>query len=90
MQFPKTEKYKLAEQMENTMAELMHLTIRMKKKYHKKTTLQDIDVEVDYMRSMVKMCDNLKYISHGKMNEWLMSIDEAGKIVGGLIKHFSA
>lgn len=89
MQFPKAERYKLAEHVENTISHAMHLCIAMKKKYYKKTTLQDLDVEVDYLRSIARLCDTLGYISHGRMDEWLHHIDEAGRIIGGLAKAFS-
>ena len=88
MQFPKAEKYRLAAHVENTVAHAMHACIAMKKKYYKKTTLQELDVEVDYLRSIAKLCDTLGYISHGRMNEWLRHLDEAGRIIGGLTKAF--
>lgn len=66
----------------------MHHIIRMKKKYYKKTTLQDIDVGIDYLRTLVRHANYAGYISVGKRGEWIGHLDEAGRIVGGLQKAF--
>ncbi len=88
MQFPKREKFLLCAEIKESLAEAMHLVIRMKKRYFKKTTLQDIDVEIDYMRTLVREADALGFISHGRLKEWIGHIDEAGKILGGLFKYY--
>ncbi|WP_427340592.1 hypothetical protein, partial [Caloranaerobacter sp. DY30410] len=44
-QFPKHEKHVLAADIRRTMYNLLQLIIRANKKYHKKTTLQEIDIE---------------------------------------------
>ena len=87
-QFPKKERYLLCAEIQNAVAETMHHIIRMKKKYYKKTTLQDIDVEIDYLRVLVRHAHQAGYISIGKRGEWIEHLNEAGKIVGGLQKAF--
>ncbi|MGL6014989.1 MAG: diversity-generating retroelement protein Avd [Selenomonadaceae bacterium] len=90
VQFPKRERFLLCAEINSAVDEAMHLIIRMKLRYFKKTTLQDIDVEIDYLRTLVREADALKYISHGKLNEWMSHLDEAGCILGGLVKYYSA
>ena len=87
-QFPRKERYTLCARIDNSLYEMLHLAIAIKKKFYKHTTLRDFDIEIYNMRSIVKLADRLKYISHGKMNDWLKNIDELGMIVGGLMKTF--
>lgn len=86
--FPKCEKHVLCAEIKSSMLVILKLTIRMKKKYYKKNTLQDIDIEVDSIRALIKLSDKMGYISHGKMQYWLQGIDEIGRIIGGLMKTF--
>jgi hypothetical protein len=85
-QFPKKERYLLCAQIQRAVEEVMHLIIRFKLKYYKKTTLQDIDVEIDYLRVLVRASHMAGYISTGKRGEWIEHLNEAGRIVGGLKK----
>ncbi len=89
-QFPKKEKYQLCADIKNSLYEALHLTIRMEKRYHKKTTLQDIDTEIDFLRTLIRLSYNLKYITIGHLEAWMSQADEAGKIVGGLMKYFNS
>ena len=87
-QFPKRERYLLCAQIQRAVDDTMHLIIRFKLKYYKKTTLQDIDVEIDYLRTLVRMAHIAGYISTGKRGEWVDHLNEAGRIVGGLQKYY--
>ena len=88
-QFPKKERFLLCARIQNSVDDAMHEVIRFKLKYYKKTSLQDIDIEIDYLRTLVREAYNHGYISAGKRAEWLSHIDEAGRIVGGLKKFYS-
>jgi len=89
LQFPKSEKYRLCSDIKECLSTALHETIRMQKKYYKKTTLQDIDVEIEYLRTLVRASYAYRYISSGTLGEWMHHVDEAGCILGGLIKHFA-
>lgn len=51
-QFPKSEKFALAGEIKKIMANLLRLIIQANKRYFKKTTLQDIDVELQTLNRM--------------------------------------
>jgi len=89
-QFPKKEKYQLCADIKNSLYQATRLTIQMERRYYKKTTLQDIDIEIDFLRTLVRLSYELKYISVGHLQAWMEQVDEAGKILGGLIKYFSS
>lgn len=85
IQFPKHEKHVLAAEIRLTLAALIKLTVRTAKKYFKKTTLQDLDVEVEYLRTLVRKSHRLKYINDHRYKVWSSHIDEIGRMVGGWI-----
>lgn len=85
-QFPKHEKYVLAMQIRQTLAGLIQQTIRCAKRFHKKTSLQDMDIEVEYLRSLVRKSYSLGYINIHRYEVWSSHINEIGRIVGGWIK----
>ena len=89
-QFPKSEKYRLCSEIKECISSALHDTIRLQKKYYKKNTLQDIDIEIEYLRILVRMAYSYRYISMGALGEWMHHVDEAGSILGGLIQYFSS
>ena len=46
-QYPKSEKFALCTDIKRCMDTMLERTIEAQKKYYKKTTLQDLDVEVE-------------------------------------------
>jgi hypothetical protein len=85
IQFPKYEKHVLAAEIRETLSQVIKLSVRTAKRYYKKTTLQDLDIEVEYLRSLVRKCHRLKYINTKRYNIWSAHIDEVGRMVGGWI-----
>ena len=88
-QFPKKERFLLCAQIRESVEAAMHEIIRFRMKYYKKTSLQDIDIEIEYLRTLVREAHKQKYISTGKRMEWIAHLDEAGRIVGGLKKYYA-
>lgn len=87
-QFPKFEKHVLAAEIRKTMNNLLSLIITANKKYYKKTTLQEIDVELEKLRTFVRLSKDLKYIDIKKYETWSRYLTEIGKMLGGWIKSF--
>ena len=52
-QFPKTERHVLAQELRLTMWAVLRLIIIVNRRYHKKTTMQDLDAELDLLRSQI-------------------------------------
>lgn len=87
-QFPKSEKYALATDIKESMYALLRLIIIANKRYYKKTTLQDIDVELDTLRTLIRLAaDNeFKFIPLRKYEIWSKMLAEIGRMLGGWMK----
>ena len=89
-QFPKSERYVLAEDIRKSMYRLLELSVRLNKKYYKKTTLQDTDTELEVLRTFIRLSADkeMKYLSIKKYENWSKMLNEIGRIIGGLQKSF--
>ena len=85
-QYPKSEKHTLAADTKQSMYTLMRLIIRANKRYHKKTTLQDIDIELDTLRHFIRLGNGLGFLPFKKYEVWSRQLNEIGKMLGGWIK----
>jgi four helix bundle protein len=87
-QFPKSEKYTLAAEIKQSMYRLLKLIITANKRYYKKTTLQDIDVELEFLRYLVRLSADaeLRFLPLKKYENWSKMLNEIGRMLGGWIK----
>src|SRR4030043_2436166 len=85
-QFPKSEKFTLASEMKNTMWRLLRHIVICNKRYYKKTTIQDLDAELDLLRTQVRLAKELKYLPFNKYEIWSRLLDEIGRMIGGWFK----
>jgi len=86
--FPKSERFSLVVDIKNSMYAIFRLCIVANKKYYKKTTLQDLDIEVEVLRGFLAyaVSPDVKYLSIRKYEIWSKKVNEIGKILGGWIK----
>lgn len=94
MQFPKSEKYVLASKIRETMYRMFELAVTIEKKYYKKTTLQELDVELDVLRHLVRMAADKRLYPNQtpclpmkKYEHWARLLDEIGRMIGGYKKY---
>lgn len=86
-QFPKSEKHVLAAELRLSMLNLQRLIITAIKRYHKKTTLTDIDIELSILKKQVRLSKDLRFIDLKKYKNWSTLLVELGKMIGGWLKH---
>jgi hypothetical protein len=98
--FPKHEKYGLALQIRTCAYDLYALIVEAQKRYHKKTTLTQLDVKHEQLRMMVNLAHDLGYFAFrsGEVAEdadrcaakrfMAMSrmVDELGRMIGGWMR----
>ena len=85
-QYPKSEKYALVVDMKRCMDLILELVITAQKKYYKKTTLQDLDIEIMKLRAYIRLSHILKFLPPKKYEVWSGLVVEIGKMLGGWIK----
>lgn len=83
LHFPKYQQHSLGADIRGTMGRLLYLVHRCARRFHKKTTLEDLVVEIDYLRSQVRVAYNSKYIDPAKYISWAQMNDEIGRMIGG-------
>ena len=85
-QFPKSEKYALVADIKRCMDLFLELIIEAQKKYHKKTTLQNMDITLAKIRAYTRLAHNLGFLPSKKYEAWSVKNVELGKMIGGWIK----
>ena len=85
-QFPKSEKFALVTDIKHSMDILLSRCIEAQKRYYKKTTLQDMDVEVMKLRAYIRLSFQLGFLPVKKYEIWSEKMVEIGKMLGGSIK----
>lgn len=85
-QFPKSEKFALCTDIKHSMDVLLERSIEAQKKYFKKTTLQDMDVEIAKLRAYIRLSHQLGFLPMKKYEIWSEMLVEIGKMVGGWLK----
>jgi len=98
--FPKHEKYGLALEIRRAAYEMYGFIVEAQKRYHKKTTLTNLDIRHEQLRMLIRLAHNLGYFEFkaGKVAEQSPKgqgehrylalsklVDEIGKMIGGWI-----
>jgi hypothetical protein len=95
--FPRHEKYALSNNIRNTAYSIYDLITECQKRYHKKTSLTELDVKHQKLRMQVYLANELDYFrfKDGKPHVGVDApkrfmaisrlIDEIGKIIGAWI-----
>lgn len=82
-QFPRSEKFALAAEIKRSMIRLLSLVIACNKRYYKKNTLQELDIELDVLRSYIRLSMQLEFLPFRKYEIWATKLDEIGRMIGG-------
>lgn len=87
-QFPKHERYAMASEIRVCMYRILGICIEANHKHYKKTTLTELDIELDKLRSYIRLSANpeLKYLPVDKYGRWAAKVNEIGRMLGGWIQ----
>jgi four helix bundle protein len=89
-QYPKSEKFALVTDIKRCMDLMLERTIEAQKKYYKKTTLQELDVEIAKMKAYLRLSHQLRFLPDKKYEIWSGMVVEIGKMLGGWLKTVKA
>lgn len=85
-QFPKSEKFALVVDIKRCMHLILERAIEAQKKYYKKTTLQELDVEIMKLKAFLRLSQELGFLSFRKYEVRSKMVVEIGKMLGGWMK----
>ncbi len=85
-QFPKSEKFALVTDIKHCMDIMLERCIEAQKKYYKKSTLQEFDVENTKLKAYLRLSFNLGFLPPKKYELWSAKVVEIGKMLGGWLK----
>lgn len=85
-QFPKHETHVMGAEIRRSMLTLQRLIITAFKRYHKKTTLTDMDIELTMLKRMIRTAKDMRYLDIKKYKLWSEKLIEIGEMLGGWIK----
>ncbi len=83
----------LADDMRAAMLRMYHLAVELEKKYYRKTTTQELDVELEWLRHLVRLAADKEYcgakfappLSAHQYEVWARYNNEIGCLLGGYI-----
>jgi hypothetical protein len=84
-EFPKHEKYLLANKIRELGYDIFEDAITVNKRFHKKTTMTDMNIKHEALRQLVNLSFELEYISADKHRKSSLKIDEVGRMIGAWI-----
>ena len=84
-QYPKSEKFALGADTKQAGLNFYRLIITAAKKYYKKTTLKDADVELVVLKNFIRMGHSRRYMNTNRYERLSRAIEEVGRMLGGWI-----
>ena len=84
--FPKSEKYTMAQKIENTSLAFLENIIKSNNNFDKRQSLQEAIVELDKLRIFFRMSKDLQFISFDQYEYGSNLINEIGRMLGGWYK----
>lgn len=87
--FPKSEKYTLAQKIENASLSVLEGVIKSNHDFDKAASIEATIVELDKLRVFFRLAKDLRFISFAQYEEGAKLIDEIGRLLGGWKKKSS-
>ena len=87
--FPKSQRFVLGQQIENTVLEILKGIIQANQESNRLPYFKQISVDLDKLRILIRLSKDLKFISIRQYQFGAEKINEIGKILGGWMKKFS-
>lgn len=83
----------LADDLRRSMLKMYNLAVEIEKKYYRKTTTQELDVELEWLRHLVRLAADKDYcgakfappLSTHQYEVWAKLNKEIGNLLGGYI-----
>lgn len=86
--FPRYEKFALANEIRLNVVSMQRLVIAGGKKYFKKTDMRDLDIEHEMLRQNIYLSYESQYIDARRFEYISKMVDEIGRLIGDWLKKF--
>lgn len=88
IQFPKSEKFLLVSEIKKNLINIERILVEIYMKHHKKTSITNLDIEVEILRKYITRSYRRKFINESRKSTWINKVNNFGsevqKIVEGL------
>ena len=84
--FPKSQKFVLGQQIENTFVKMLELIVTANKLKSKGRTLFLLDIELQKAKTLVRLAADLRFMSIKRYGIFCEKLSEIGRLTGGWSK----
>ena len=84
--FPKDQKFLLADRIERILLDILEMLIEANYSKQKREILIRVNLKLDVLRFMMRIAKDMKYVSLNGYDFFCQSAIEIGKMVGGWLK----
>ncbi|MDD2647095.1 MAG: diversity-generating retroelement protein Avd [Patescibacteria group bacterium] len=84
--FPKSQRFVLGQQIENTILEVLKTIIQANAERNKTAYLKQASIDLDKLRILIRLSKDLKFVSLKQYSLTAEKINEIGKMLGGWLK----
>jgi len=84
--FPKSQRFVLGQQLENTLLDILKGIIQANQERNKLETLKQVSIDLDKFRILFRLAKDLRFMSIKQYQFGAEKINEVGKILGGWMK----
>ena len=88
--FPKSQRFVLAQQIQNALLDTAKLIVRANIERDKRATLIELDIQLDMARLLTRVAHDLNLLSHRHYGQMAMRLNEIGRLLGGWRKQQEA
>ena len=81
--FPKSQRFVLGQQIENSLVEIAKMIVEANKRRNKLNVLYNMDVELEKLRLLVRLAKDLRFLSVKRYGLIAEKLDEIGRLLGG-------
>jgi hypothetical protein len=82
-EFPKDQRFLLADRIQRAMLDIQELFVRAIYAQDKSELLNEINIQLDVVRLLMRTAKDMKYVSLQRHDFFSRSVDEVGRMTGG-------
>ncbi len=85
--FPRRVRFSFADRINNLALDVVEDLVEARYAKDKRALLKKANLRLEKLRILLRLCHDFKYLSYNSYEHALRSINEAGRMLGGWMKH---